>query len=259
MTPVHTVFEIAPLTKKGENGEVYFRRSEVLEQLEKLLAVDPAELERRVQILKESDQDSIKSENLVFLLRKYHGLWLEGYIYDTLAFRVRGIVGKFYRKVKAGNNEAADDYLQGVLFQLLDKILRFDSDAGQYAQVSFGEYVSGIGQNEFKKYLTQVRRSNETDSIDEDSEDDNEFIRIERQLTAPESDPLERMKRDRILSLLPEEIREVCILRMEGWQISSNDPNEPTISKKMEKTDRTIRNWLTKAAKILRENGYHGS
>lgn len=256
MTPAHTLFEIEPLTKKGEDGNLYFRRKDVLEQLESLVNIDPAELERRVRILREADEGSIKSENLVHLMRTYHGLALESAIYETLAHRVKGIAYRRTKLFRADAVESGEDFVQSVLLGVLEKVLDFSSDSGQFAQVSFGDFVVGIVNNKFKAYRTVLNKSNVTDSIDEDSDDDSEFIRTEILLTARITDPLEKLNRDRMLSLLPEEIREACILRMEGWQISSNDPNEVTIAKAMGVSDRTIRNWFKKAAGILAENGY---
>lgn len=253
MTPTNTAFEIEPLTKTTGDGKVYTRRTEVLEQLEALLAGDPAEIERRVRIQKESEEDSIKSENLVFLIRKYFGTAMQDVISDTIAFRIRSIVGRHYWDIRRSNHHDAEDFLQDVLWKFIEKVFDFDSDAGQYAQVSFGDFVSGIGANEFRKYCKANDKTKIIDSIDEDIEAADGSTYGEE----PEADfidPLDGLITIQMLDRLPSDIRHACILKLEGWPVFSNDKDEVTISTIMGVSDRTIRYWFKKAARELAEH-----
>jgi DNA-directed RNA polymerase specialized sigma24 family protein len=254
MTPPNAAFEIAPLTKKAENGNVYVRRREVLEQLEVLVRLTPAELETRVRVLKESEEGSVKSENLVFLLRKFHGTALSDVIWNTISSRIGSIVGRNFRNIRKENPHRAEEFLQEILTRVIFKILDFEKDDGQYAQVSFGEFVAGYDSNAFRKYIKEKKRSNSVVSIDGDQDADDDSNSGTIDLSDEEFDPVDKMYRDSLLALLPDEIKEACVLRMHGWQISSKDPNEPTIAKKMGKSEKTIRNWFKKAAEIIRRH-----
>ena len=54
------------------------------------------------------------------------------------------------------------------------------------------------------------------------------------------------------LRILPEHQRVAYVLRYyEGWQIESDDPDEPTISGYFKRTPRMIRNWFEQAEKTL--------
>ena len=53
------------------------------------------------------------------------------------------------------------------------------------------------------------------------------------------------------LDKLPPHIMIVAELLLDGWQIESKETGEPTISKKLGVSSRTIRNWLKEARALL--------
>ena len=57
------------------------------------------------------------------------------------------------------------------------------------------------------------------------------------------------------LAALPPNTMLVAELILDGWQIESKDPQEMTISRKLDVSSRTIRNWLKEARIILAD--YH--
>ena len=86
--------------------------------------------------------------------------------------------------------------------------------------------------------------------LDEDAADDKPKFEIAARDVSAEKQMVLRAAIER----LPAEIREVAFLHyIEGWQIDSKNPFEPTLSRKYNKSEKTIRNWLRKAAELLQD------
>ncbi|MGI8543462.1 MAG: hypothetical protein ACR2MD_08270 [Aridibacter sp.] len=245
MTAQKLQFRIKNLTKKTSGGELLYQRDEVVRQIEGLAAIDFAELKRRILITDEKSANSLKSETLVFLLREWFQKEYFNEIYQTLSLRILGIIGKYRAKV-----EDFTEVSQNVQLEFLQKVLDFKTDAGDYAQVSFGEFIVGLALNEFRKYGTVNQRENLTDSIDADAEDEEtppKFNFATRKIS-----PEDEVFLNEALRKLPTNIREAFILyHYYNYKIKSKKTDEPTLTEYFQKSDKTIRNWLKNAEDIL--------
>lgn len=245
MTPVQFSFEITPLTHSGRNQRVYVRREEVTRQLEELSTSPEEILARRIKVEQEEQPESIKSEALVFLYRKYLGTRLAEDIYITLSLRIERILRKVRWNYSLSDSDF-EDFLQEINFQLLEKISS-DTDEGDYAQVSFGEFVKALSQNQLRKIFAQSKRDKTTDSIDEKFDDDEAApARINLQDMNLSSET--KILIAEAINSIAEPYRTVWVMYHQmGYQIESKDKNEKTISSHYDRTGRTIRNWLAEA------------
>lgn len=238
-------FQIKNLSGTTTAGETFQRRVEVLCQLEEIAEFDFNDLKRRILISDENAEDSLKSETLVFLFREL--FQKDGFdeIYETLSDRILQIIGKYRVKVKDFR-----EFSQNVQLEFLKKVLDFESDKGDYAQVSFGEFIVGIALNEFRKYRTKDDRKNITDSIDEDAGEEDKSPKFE--FKSRNISPEDQTFVNQALRKLPANLRDAFILyHFYNYKIKSKRKDEPTLTEYFQKSDKTIRNWLNEAEKIL--------
>lgn len=249
MTPVHFAFEITPLTHKRRDQRVYFRREEVTLQLEELSKTPEEVLARRIRIEQEDENESIKSESLVFLYRHYMYTELAGDIFTTLSLRIRRLVFQF--RVRFAQPEVDfDDFLQSMNEEVLGKISD-PSDAGDYAQVSFGPFVLGIAGNVLRKLERENKIKRVTDSLEESFDGTDE--------APPKINPVasdlsadKRLLIAEAINSMEEPHRTAWLLHhKEGYQIESNDPGETTVATLIGVTGRTVRNRLKEAERQL--------
>ncbi len=245
MTAQKLQFQIRSLTGTTTTGVTFQRRSAVLCQLEEIATIDFSELKKRILVSDESAKDSLKSETLVFLLRELFQQDGFNEIYETLSERILKIIGKYRAKVKDFT-----EFSQIVQLEFLKRVLDFKSDSGDYAQVSFGEFIVGIVSNEFRKYITKDNQENATDSIDEDLGEEDKFSNFE--IKSRNISPEDQTFANQALKNLPTNLREAFILyHFYNYKIKSKKSDEPTLTEYFQKSDKTIRLWLEKAEEIL--------
>lgn len=236
--PEKIAIEIKQLNGKTLDNVSYKRREDTTLQIIASLRLEKTELRRRI-----ADGD-LKSETLVYLFREFLESDLRDEIYTVLSKRILAILFKrFHAKVKD-----FDDFAQNIQTDFLEKVCDFVTSKGDFAQASFGNFILGLAQNEFRKYIIKAKKDAKTDATDEDAKDERAAFELESNEITDEKKLLIR----EALSQLPENIRQACILHyLKGWKIHSKNDFEPTLTKYFEKSDRQIRNWLSQAEKIL--------
>lgn len=247
MTAQKLQFDIKDLTGKSKDGVTYHRRPVVVRELEEIQEISPAELNTRISVADEKDENSLKSETLVFLLRELFQKDGFNEIYETLSKRILRIL---YRKSPEG--ESAEDFYQRVQLIFLQKVLDFKTNGGDYAQVSFGQFVIGLAQNEKSRFYTVNKRNQKTDSADEDYEDEEMTTKFhfESRTISPE----ENLFVEEALRHLPQNLREAFVLHhYYNYQVKSKKKDKPTLTGYFQKSDKTIRNWLKEAEEILED------
>lgn len=245
MTAQKLQFQIRNLTGTTTAGKTFQRRAEVLCQLEELSEINFTVLQKRILISDEKAENSLKSETMVFLFRELFQKQGFDEIYETLSGRILQIIGRYRSKVKDFK-----EFSQNVQLEFLKKVLDFESDKGDYAQVSFGEFIVGLALNEFRNYITKDNREYVTDSIDEDfgEEDKTPKFNFESRNISPEDQTFV----NQALKKLPANLREAFILyHFYNYKIRSKKEIEPTLTEHFQKSDKTIRNWLNEAEEIL--------
>lgn len=242
--------EVKPLTKrKKETGELYARRPEAELQIGKVLSL---ETEQVFELLKNRQRDSadfLLDETIVYLLREPE--MDENFretLYTDLNRRIWKLLKKFYKRF---NNPADfEDFGQKIELAILKKIFDLNSDSADYAQVNFGDFVIKTAKVAWRGELVKIGREKEFFYANRE-DDEEEGSQIENTLKSNDALTDYTMTLKEGLSKLPPHIMIVAELLLDGWQIESKDENEVTISRKLNVTSRTIRNWLKEARAIL--------
>ncbi len=241
--------EVRPLTKrKKETQALYARRPDAELQIGQVLPLDARGI---FELLKNRDRNSadyLLDETIVYLLREPEetGNFRE-ILYSELNRRIWKLLKKFYKNF---NNPADfEDFGQKIELAILKKIFDTNSDSADYAQVNFGDFVVKTAKVVWRGELVKIEREKEIFYAERDDEDDTNSIENSFQSNDAPTDYTLTLKEG--LNKLPSHIMIVAELLLDGWQIESKDEEEPTISKKLGVSSRTIRNWLKEARVIL--------
>lgn len=255
-----SVVEVRPLTRRNKEGRLYERLPDVEHQIASVLSLSESDLIARLKVKDEGSSSYLKEECLVYLLREFT-MRGNDYISDEIAIaltdRCTGYISQHARKFVPGY--MVEECIQDIVSDAFSQILNMEETSqGEFSQVRFWSFLSRIAIQYSYKYkartgydLRTLHFGNERE--DYDSENMNQGISdVEDTVATLTSDDLIDLKKG--LRVLNEPVRTAFILcHYEGWQIESNDPYLPTISKYFGKTPRTIRNWLASAENSLRE------
>ncbi len=192
----------------------------------------------------------LKEETLVCLIREYRIQKDDATAGALCEILFRRCGGHIKGKLQSLDRNLADEAYADVVAAVAESILDTTTDRGDYLQVSFWSGVGRRAISAYRKYhAEQVKRANETVP----NEDGEEFPEAKKDAQESSMSEEDRYLYREGLRLLPEDQRVAYVLRYyEGWQIESDDPDEPTISRYFEKTPRMIRYWFEKAEKTLR-------
>lgn len=235
-------YQLKPLTKTSkETGEIYYRRADVIAQILAVIELDEKELFEKISHL--------KSETLVFLVRERFqtNLEISGEIWEILSRNIWKIaVGQ---KSKFNNDADFEDFFSEIQMIMFEGLCNLESDAFDYAQVSFGEFVKGVILNKLRQKSIVREREKKTVWLDLEFENEEKTpLQLVAGMTNSEKELIIRQA----FHQLPREVLEVCFLYyLEGWQIDSKETHKTTIAKVYGKSEKTIRNWLHKAQEIL--------
>ncbi len=242
---------IAQLTKRKANGELYFRRPEVQIQLNRIMELSAEQIFSRLGLPNREHPDYLLDECLVYLVRHMRKAG-DQYGLERIYVELNRRFWLLIHKSSTGfqDKEEIKDIGQDVERVLLTKIFDTDSDKGDYAQVNFGDFVVTELKGRIKRSWKRQNIEQTFERLDEPKEDS-----YGEQLVAPGLDNLTMEEVTQNIELIPEKTREAAILHyVEGWQIESMDLNEPTVSRQMGVSSRTIRNWFKEAKEILKQS-----
>lgn len=269
MIPILIDLRQHPLRRAAKNGDVYVRRPLVTSQIESLREIEERELMHRISVRQEEEDNSFKSETLVFLfraLRKTFGepflTHVEDEIGRTLFERIARIVGPFRRDFDGDPNkdERYEDFRLAVVAKFFEKTCNPATDDADYAEVSFGQFVVGLARNEIKKYFNEKKKAAQHDDLTRfDTMDAPAKGFYSRDISLHSLIIPEQPIEDRAallksaLEVLSEPARTAWVLRYaEDWQIEGSEDGEPTLAGYFGVSGRTIRNWLSAAEKKLK-------
>lgn len=243
--------DVKKLTKrKKETRELYARRPEAELQIGKILSLESAQI---LELLKNRQRDSadyLLDEAIVYLLREPDRE--EGFrenLYAELNRRIWKLLKKFYKRFDSP--EDFEDFGQKVEMAILQKVFDLNSDSADYAQVNFGDYVVKTAKVVWRGELVKITREKEIFYHERESEEEDGSNRIENNFQSDDAPTDYAMTLKEGLDKLPPHIMIVAELLLDGWQIESKETGEPTISKKLGVSSRTIRNWLKEARALL--------
>lgn len=248
--------EVEPLTRTTRAGKVLKRRPEVDEQIKEVLGLDPEELERRLSERDYRAVGFIRPEVIVYLIRRGLKMGDEDAINRLSTALIGQITRTIEGKVRVLSPHLREDGHSEIVVHVFGGIINLATDTGDYAQVSFGDWLDKRAADIMRKWWKFEKEGQVTDSLTREEDDD----------ASEENDPADRDFRpgelapeeypvliDAALSALDEHERLAFLLRhFWEWEIENADPRIPTISRRFGMTPKTIRNWLNSADKKIK-------
>jgi|GEM_PF-3407871 len=247
---------IRSLTRRAhDTGAPYERSPEVEAQLRHALSLDEAELMEALRHDYRSDAH-VKDEALCYLIRERLRDGLHESACALAEILLRRHAGTIKRRIERGgiDRQHYEDCEADMRTRLLTELFDADSDRSDFAQVRFGLYFDKLTKGVISRFRKSLQHEQHAASTIYTQDDDAEEIDLldtladEHALSAEE-----RALMREALSLLPKDLREVYTLRyFDGWQVESSSASEPSISRYMGVTSRTVRNRLRDAEAILK-------
>lgn len=243
--------DVKPLTKRTkETGELYSRRSEVELQIALVSRLEERRIFELLEIQQRESNGYLLDETIVYLMRERidNRVFVET-LYTELNRRIWKLLKKFYKRFD--NPADFEDFGQKVEMGILKRLFDSGSDSTDYAQVNFGDFVVKTAKVVWRGELVKIEREKEIFYAERENDEEDGGSRIENSLKSSEAPADYIMTLKEGLNKLPPHIMIVAELLLDGWQIESKDEREPTISKKLNVSSRTIRNWLKEARMFL--------
>lgn len=253
-----------PLTRRNLKGELYRRLPEVEFQIGRALNEDPARVIECADVRDREASGYLQEEALVYLLRHFRRTDREDLVATVSEILLRRCSKRIHEHLKSLEFEARREAFRQVVAELFTPILDVESDRGDYLQVRFWDVVTKRSVTAFNRAVDEARRQRisvrmqefageEVDDL-EHAEDGPRASALREGVIAGGISPEEYALLQAALGAVEEPFRTAFVLHYaEGWQISSKNPDEPTLSKLFNKTPRTIQNWLRHAEAVLKE------
>lgn len=242
-----------PLTRRNGDKKLYSRLPEVEEQIKIALTLNSPDLLDRARI-EYTVEGFLQEECLVYLIREYQLSEDEVMVSRLFEILMGRCAGFIYEKLVALEGRADEAYDE-VILDLVENILDFNSDRGDYYQVRFWVGLERLTISEFSRQLIKKREEQQTifiDDLGEDEENQKPLSEVpDKSITQEEISLCKEA-----LGILKEPFREVYILKNYfGWPIESKDKSLETLSTFFNVTPRTIRNWMNDAEEALQKWG----
>jgi RNA polymerase sigma factor (sigma-70 family) len=255
-TGASTNKDVRPLTRRyADTGAPYERLPEVEAQVRRALVLKEQAL--AAELLRDyKSPEHIKDETLCYLIRER----VRADQHEDANHFVEVLLRRHARTIRSrigrgGVDERhREDCAGEIVTQLLTELFDVESDRSDFAQVRFGLYFKRVSDGVLGKFRSLQERERQAESVASPRGDRTEEIDLldtladEHALSAED-----RVLMRDALAHLPSHLREPFILRhLDGWQIESDSPSEPSISRQLKVTPRTIRNRLRDAEASLR-------
>jgi hypothetical protein len=248
---------ITPLRKKNGENILYVRPSNITSQLAAILLLDRPEILARCAIRDRKDPSYLPSECLLYLIRSNRGNEPDTY-FETL---YKNLVERVIRTLPSEEetdltqrdirHESFEDFVELLARDRLEYVERLD-----FFEIRFDKSLVSLRTDvkrrayTDKKHYRQIEVDEKTGRYEEDVE------RAARDFNPFESkkidDPNYRLSLDKAIDSLPTLQKAIVIMMKTGIPIESQDPETMTISKALQKSEKTIRTHRDKAILTLR-------
>ena len=265
------VNDLQPLTHRTKDGTLLQRDPEVEAQIRETLSLPDDEIIRRANLIDTQDPSCLKEEAIVYLIRAFYKSGNEIATNQLSEALIKRTVKFINSKFRGLDEDGAKDAYGDVISEMFQHILFREDGRGDYLQVRFWSALKRLVISTFRRHVTRieedqmtlVRLSDLAGYESEENGEDQEALRTGSVPLTDVVDPGPSVDRSVLISdglhTLSEPLRTAYILRhLYDWQIESNDPDEPTLTKYFGKTPKTIYNRLKKADEALeRWRGEH--
>ena len=243
--------EVRKLTKrKRDTGELYTRRADTELQINNVLQLGNPQILEFLKVRQREAENYLLDETIVYLLREPG---IDASFRETLYTQLNGRLWKLLKKFAKNFKNQADfeDFGQKIELAILRKIFYINSDSADYAQVNFGDFVVKTAKVVWRGELVKINKEKDLFYTQREDDEDDYANSIENNLASNDALTDYTLMLREGLAKMPPHIMTVAELLLDGWQVESKDERELTISKKLDVSSRTIRNWLKEARAIL--------
>jgi DNA-directed RNA polymerase specialized sigma24 family protein len=233
-----------PLTRRG-----YKRRRPVEQRIIGALSLEGDSFLELVEQRDETSSDYFPPEALIYFIRRANRVGnkrLVNTMMQELYVRCRPLVlGRVRSFVKETRKEIIQEVLTKIASDLLDP-----GDVADFAEVSFWLYLKRLTIDVVRQRVSELN-SPEV-SVDGRLSDDDERSELIANIPASSLSLDQIVQLNEGLALLPPKQRQAFIMRHAyDMKIESKNPDEMTLSRHFGVTEKTIRNWLDEAERLL--------
>lgn len=238
-----------PLTRRNSLGEIYVRTPEVESQIKYAMGLDPPSLIERACNSDHKSLGFLKEECLVYLIREYLARDDKRTTEQLFKILFERCAEFIYQRLYSLERDRAEDLYQDICSQLIDKIMDLESDRGDFLQVRFWVVLKKLALTAYSNlHREYAREESHFQSLYLQTDEGEVMIDIPD--SSISQDEVAACKEG--INALKGRHREVFVLRhFGGWPISSNDPEDETLSARFGVSPRTIQNWIEEAEKTL--------
>lgn len=246
---------IRPLRKIKLDGTLYRRRPAVETEIQELTAISLSELERRAAICSRDSADFVSPEALVHFVRNAEGDSHREQLTECLLQRVFLLLPRDSGEVTVSltKTNIRDDVVDHFIDLLLSERTAYDARLDYY-EVNFNSAIAKDRKDASDRHWRRENRSEELVT-------DEEEVSGVAEATIDGYDPFDAQELDEktyrlwleeAIDSLPQLQRRIVVMWSQDIPIDSQDPSAVTISKALDKSEKTIRTHRDKAFATLR-------
>ncbi|BCP55836.1 hypothetical protein K32_44530 [Kaistia sp. 32K] len=244
--------------RKETGGVGYARPPEVERQIDELSAITGEERIRRFSILDNKDPDFVRSECLLYFLRRFRGSSPLIYekIWKILVLRLKQVLPGGWRRengpLVAAEERAASTTL-GKFMEMLAQDYNGYDERLDFFEVRFAAAVAALRRTalskEYKEGGREIALPDDTDAIDKIQTSEPGFNPFN---SGKYSDPIYRIRLRTAIDALPDDQRQVLILDWVGMPFTTNAPTVATIGSIVGCGEQAARQKRDRAYKAVR-------
>lgn len=248
---------VRPLRKIKLDGTLYRRRPAVEAEIQELTAISTTELERRASIGSRTEPDFVSPEALVHFVRNSGAGTHRERLTERLLHRVFRLAPRAEESdgatVSLTKTNIRDDVVDHFVDLLLSDQAAYD-DRLDYYEINFNSAIAKDRKDASDRHWKRENRSEELGA------DEHEISDV-MEVAIGGYDPFDtheldkknyRLRLDEAIDSLPELQRRIVEMWRQEIPIDSQDPSVVTISKALDKSEKTIRTHRDKAFAALR-------
>lgn len=270
--------KVHPLTHTRKGGGRYARDPAVEAGIASVVGTQAVALIQRARVRDRQSGDFLREETLVYFIRAYQAAGEQEVVIaltNALLTRCAKWITQRLRALGLRRHHVNDAYVEVVRI-VIGAVTDLASDRGDFYQVRFARALKFKVLTAYNTQLHEVKReaqhvrfpsaAGSTDEEFEDGEVDRSAFRPEMADPGREDDELldveERAERRGLLEPMLSAIRkpkhrEAFVLqRLEGWQITAENPREPCLTQHFGKSPKTIYNWIKQAEADIAAAGF---
>ncbi|MCH2054808.1 sigma-70 family RNA polymerase sigma factor [Acinetobacter baumannii] len=247
-----------PLRKASREGVLYTRRNIVECEIDELEKINAEEIVARSVIWPNSTAGFISSETLLYFIRNTNNSWFRENLLKTLLERIHRRLPKSHSLGGTSPSLMNMEICEKVVDDFIDLLLSDQASYDErldYFEVNFN---AALAKDRIDAQNKIQNKDNLTQGLY--GEDDDILPEVENAIETYDPFDVDELDKEYYRRNLHESINDLSPLQQQivlMWchdiPITSKDPNEMTISKALNKSDKTIRNHRDSAFENLRK------